>query len=70
MSVVLRPGRAVGVIEATTSERVLPADARGLEAFPAGDAEMTDGALLLYAGTETRHRACGWTRNRAVGSVI
>ena len=40
-------------IEVKTATRLAPADARGLESFLDEYADITDGALLLYAGTET-----------------
>jgi predicted AAA+ superfamily ATPase len=40
-------------IEVKAAARVTPADARGLEAFLAEYPDLTDGALLLYGGTET-----------------
>ncbi|HET9389724.1 MAG TPA: hypothetical protein VFO44_08765 [Steroidobacteraceae bacterium] len=40
-------------VEIKTAARLGPADARGLEAFLDEYADVSDGALLLYAGTET-----------------
>jgi len=40
-------------IEVKAAARVLPADAKGLEAFLDEYADLVDGALLLYAGLET-----------------
>ena len=40
-------------IEVKAAARVRPADARGLEAFLDEYADLADGALLLYGGTET-----------------
>ena len=40
-------------IEVKASARVSTADARGLEAFLDDYADLADGGLLLYAGTET-----------------
>lgn len=46
------PSRAIP-IEVRTAAPVGPADARGLESFLDEYADVTDGALLLYAGSET-----------------
>ena len=46
------PSRVIP-IEVKTATRVGPADARGLESFLNEYADVTDGALLLYTGTET-----------------
>lgn len=40
-------------IEVKAAARVLPADAKGLEAFLDEYADLTDGALLLHGGAET-----------------
>lgn len=40
-------------IEVKAAARVLPADAKGLEAFLDEYADLTDGALLLHGGTDT-----------------
>lgn len=40
-------------IEVKAAARATPSDTRGLEAFLAEYAELADGGLLLYAGTET-----------------
>jgi len=40
-------------IEVKAAARVVPADAKGLEAFLDEYADAADGALLLYGGTET-----------------
>jgi len=40
-------------IEVKAAARATPSDARGLEAFLTEYAELADGGLLLYAGTET-----------------
>lgn len=50
--VIETPSRLLPV-EVKASARVLPADARGLEAFLDEYAHLTDGALLLHGGTET-----------------
>jgi hypothetical protein len=39
-------------VEVKSAVRVAPADAKGLEAFLDEYARATDGALLLYGGTE------------------
>jgi predicted AAA+ superfamily ATPase len=50
--VIETPSRTIP-IEVKTATRLGPADARGLEAFLDEYADMTDGALLLYAGSAT-----------------
>lgn len=50
--VIETPSRTVP-IEVKAATRVGPADARGLESFLDEYADITDGALLLYGGTET-----------------
>lgn len=50
--VIETPSRTIP-IEVKTATRLSPADARGLESFLEEYADITDGGLLLYAGTET-----------------
>jgi predicted AAA+ superfamily ATPase len=50
---VVETSRRLLPIEVTTSSRVLPADARNLEAFLDEYRDRTDGGLLLYCGRET-----------------
>ncbi len=50
--VIETPSRTIP-IEVKATRRVGPADARGLEAFLDEYTDITDGALLLYAGTDT-----------------
>jgi predicted AAA+ superfamily ATPase len=50
--VIETPSRTIP-IEVKAATRLGPADARGLETFLDEYADITDGALLLYAGTET-----------------
>jgi predicted AAA+ superfamily ATPase len=50
---VLETPRRLVPVEVKAAPRVTPADARGLEAFLDEYAGTVDGALLLYAGTDT-----------------
>lgn len=50
---VIEAGRRLLPIEVKSTERVKPADAKGLEAFLDEYPDLSDGGLLLYAGRET-----------------
>ncbi len=50
---VIEGGKRLVPLEVKAAARVLPADARGLEAFLDEYRDLADGALLLYDGTDT-----------------
>ncbi len=50
---VIESGKRLVPVEVKAAARVLPADARGLDAFLDEYPDRTDGALLLYDGTDT-----------------